>query len=333
MTIQALGRPIILAMLAVTALAVAGCGGDEAGGSAQTKLTVQVVPVYDVAPIYLGIEKGFFAEQDLELEIQTAQGGPETIPQVLDGGVQIGYSNTPSLLTAAARGLPIEIIAPAGRSPGLKQGNGENLEGAVMVTEGSSIRTYADLEGKTVAVNTLANVGDLTLNATLEKHGVDHTTVEYVEVPFPDMLGALDAGRVDAAVVVSPFKTIAEQSRGFRSVVFPILETRPELVYTGYFVSRNWAADNKRALERFRLALHKSLTYAATHERETRETIAEFTELPKEIVPRIPIADHRPDCEGLRTSSELLVRLMVEYGVLDGGPDLDDLIRPGFCGR
>lgn len=331
MTIKALGRPIVLAMLAVTALTVAACGGDEAGGSGPTKLTVQLVPIYDVAPIYLGIEKGFYREQDIELEIQTAQGGAETIPQVLEGGVQIGYSNTPSLFTAAARGLPIEIIAPAGRSPGRKHGDGENLEGAVMVKHDSPIRSYPDLEGKTVAVNTLANVGDLTLNATLEKHGIDHTTVEYLEVPFPDMLAALDAGRVDAVVIVSPFKTIAEQSRRYRAVIFPILETRPDLVYTSYFASREWAAANEEVLERFRAALHKSLTYAATHERETRETIAEITELREDIVPRIPLADHRPDCEGLRTSSELLVRLLVEYTGLDRRPDLDQLIRPGFC--
>jgi NitT/TauT family transport system substrate-binding protein len=40
-----------------------------------------------------------------------------------------------------------------------------------------------DLEGKTVAVNTLGNVLDVTLNTALEAAGVDRSRVEYLEVP------------------------------------------------------------------------------------------------------------------------------------------------------
>jgi ABC-type nitrate/sulfonate/bicarbonate transport system substrate-binding protein len=315
-------------VLAATALAAAGCGSSE---GERTKLTVGLVPVADVAPVYLGIEKGFFEAEGLDVEAQPSQGGAEIVPQVMSGDVQVGFSNTPSLLSAAVEGLPIEIVAPAGGSPPKKNSRGENVEGALMVKKDSPIRDYADLAGKTVAVNALGNVIDVTVNAALERHGVDHTTVERLEVPFLDMLAALDAGHVDAAFLATPFKTMAEQSGDYRAVGFPIYEARPELIYIGYFVSRQWADDNEDVLERFLSALRRSMLYAAEHEQETRETIGEFTELPKDLLPALPPLNRRPDCEELELSSDALAGLMVKYDALDREPDLDELIRPGFC--
>jgi NitT/TauT family transport system substrate-binding protein len=310
------------------ALAIFGCGAED---SDRTKLTVGVVPIADVAPVQVGIDQGFFRDEGLDVELHTGRGGAEIVPQVVSGDVQVGFSSTPTLLTAATEGLPIEIVAPAVGSPPRKEGHGENVEGALMVTKDSAIRGYADLAGKTVAVNALGNVIDVTLNAALDRHGVDHTGVKRLEVPFPDMLAALDAGRVDAAFLATPFKTIAEQSGKYRAVGFSIYETRPELIHTTYFVSREWADGNEQVLERFLSALRRSMLYAAEHEPETRKAVGSLVELPANVIDALPPINRRPDCEELQVSSELMADLMVEYGALERPPDLEALIRPGFC--
>jgi NitT/TauT family transport system substrate-binding protein len=324
-------RAVIVALALVAGAQALGCGGGDGPEDGPTDLTVQLVPIHEVAPVYLGVEKGFFEQEDLDVEIITSQGGAEGVPQVLNGDVQVGYASTPSLFAAAVRGLPIEIVAPAGGSPRKKQGRPEADEGAVIVPRDGPIRSYADLAGKTVGVNSLGSVLDVTLNAALEANGIDHTRVEYLEVAFPDMHAALDAGRVDAAFIGPPFQTIAEQSGDYRSIGIPFRDVRPDLVFTSYFVSRQWAEENEDTLERFQAALRKSMLYAAEHERETRATIGTYTKLPKELLPVIPVGNRRPDCKELAVSSELLGRLMVEYGALDREPDLRELIRPGFC--
>jgi NitT/TauT family transport system substrate-binding protein len=330
--IRTLRARVAVMALAAAGLVASGCGGEAAGGAGsengRARLTVQVVPIHEVAPVYLGIDKGFFAEENLEVEIRTGQGGADSVPQVINGDVQIAYSNTPSLFSAAVRGLPIEIVAPAGGGPLPKE---DNALGAVMVNKDSAIRGYADLDGRTVAVNTLGNVLDVSLNAALEHVGIAPTQVEYLEVPFPDMLAALDSGRVDAAFLGPPFETIARQSGDYRAIGFPLVEVRPEFVFAGYYVSSPWAEENQEVLVRFLRALRRSMVYAAEHEQETRETIGEYTELPNELIPAIPIGNRRPDCEELNASSEVLAGLMVRYGALEREPDLDELIRPGFC--
>jgi NitT/TauT family transport system substrate-binding protein len=323
-------RPTWLAgCAAALALAIAGCGGGGGGGgNGPTTLTVQLLPIGDVAPVYLGVKKGFFADEGLKLRIRLSQGGAEVIPLITGGSAQIGISNTPSLLIAASKGLPIQIVAPSGRAPA-KGGKGDIA--AVMVAKGSSVRSPRDLEGKSIAVNTVKSISDILTSAALEKRGVDRTKVKYLEVPLPAMLGALDEGHVDAAYIVSPFKTLAERSGRYRSVLYPSSDTRPGQMDAAYFASKEWVSKNAEVLDRFTSALRKSLAYAAEHQAEARHTLTEFTKIPKSLIPTIPLGDSTPNCRELEASTEFLTGLMLRYGVLDKRPDLGELIRPGFC--
>ena len=65
----------------------------------------------------------------------------------------------------------------------------------VMVPTGSDIKSLADLAGKTVATASLFQLNDLALMESLNKAGVDASTVKFVEIPFPNMAEALSAGR------------------------------------------------------------------------------------------------------------------------------------------
>ena len=109
--------PLLIAL--VFAL-VAGCGddggsggggGDGGGASEPVTLKVGVIPIADVAPLYLGMDKGFFEEEGLTIEPQLAEGGAAIVPSVVSGDYQIGFSNTTSLIIAASKKLPIQIIS------------------------------------------------------------------------------------------------------------------------------------------------------------------------------------------------------------------------------
>ena len=290
-----------------------------------------MVPVADVVPLYLGVKRGFFRDEQLDVKITTAQGGAEIVPLVLSGSTQVGNSNTPTLLLAAAKDLPIEIVAPGGQAPLDVGPDGRGDVAAIMVRKDSSIRTPADLEGQTVAVNTIKSISDVLTSAALERRGVDYRKVKFLEVPLPDMLAALDAGRVDAIYTVSPFKTIAERSGKYRAVLFPLQETRKGQIDAAWFVSREWASKNEDVLDRFLSALRRSMLYSAAHEAEARATLSSFTKLPKDLIPTIPLGSRPPNCTELTASTEFLARAMQRYGALESSPDVARLIRPGFC--
>lgn len=64
-----------------------------------------------------------------------------------------------------------------------------------------------DLPGRTVAVNTLNNIGDVTIKAVLQSEGIDPNGVSFTELAFPDMPAAVEQKRVDAAWACGPFVT------------------------------------------------------------------------------------------------------------------------------
>jgi len=198
------------ACLAVLAAGATACGSSgtppaKSAPGQKDKVAASVIAIVDVAPIYLGKQKGFFDQQNIDLTLSTSQGGAAIVPAVVSGQVQIGFSNMTSLLLAASKGLPVKVVCNGVASTGVA----DKDYSAVLVKAGSPVHTAADLAGKTVAVNTLKNIGDTTVRASVRKAGGDPKAVRFVELAFPDMLAALQAGRVDAIWEVEPFVTAA----------------------------------------------------------------------------------------------------------------------------
>jgi NitT/TauT family transport system substrate-binding protein len=297
-----------------------GGGGGGGGGGEPTTLKVGVIPIADVAPLYLGIDKGFFKDEQLTIKPQLAEGGAAITPAVVSGDFQIGFSNTISLLIAASQDLPVQII-----SQGVLAGTSEKDAWAdLLVLKDGPIKEPKDLEGKTIAVNTLKNICEVTIKASLEKEGVDVDTLKFSEVPFPDMNAALEAGRVDAACVVEPF--VSQGKAGKARGIDPFyVRTAPDLTVATYFTSTQYAEQNPDVVARFVKAMNKSLTYAQSNPDEVRKVLLDYTEIPPEAAEAIKLPVWRPDLN--EQTIEQLSELSKKYGLLEEEPDLDELIR------
>jgi NitT/TauT family transport system substrate-binding protein len=320
-----LGRRVAMLLVALAcAVGVAACGdddGDGGGGEAgPTTLRVGVIPIADVAPLYLGMKKGFFEEEQLTIKPQLAEGGAAITPAVVSGDFQIGFSNTISLLIAASQDLPVEII-----SQGVLAGKTEGRAWAdLLVLKDGPIKELQDLEGKTIAVNTLKNICEVTIKASLEKEGVAVDTLKFTEVPFPDMNAALEAGRVDGACVVEPF--VSQGKAGAARGIDPFyVRTAPDLTVATYFTSTQYAEQNPDVIDRFVRAMNRSLTYAQSHQDEVRQVLLDYTEIPPEAAEQITLPVWRPDLNV--PTIELLSKLSEKYGLIEEQPDLDELIR------
>jgi NitT/TauT family transport system substrate-binding protein len=318
-------RRKVAALMVAPMLFAAACGGsDDSGGSSSAggepdAVTVGVIPIVDVAPIYLGDEQGFFEDQGIDLTLETAQGGAAIVPGVVSGQYQFGFSNVTSLLLATSKGLPLQVVANGVASTG-KQGADF---GAVVAKAGSGITDAAGLAGKRVAVNTLNNIGTTTINESIRKAGGDPSGVTYVELPFPDMPAALDAGNVDAIWVVEPFLTIATKA-GATFIASNYVDAAPDLTVATYFTSKQIAGENADLLTRFTTAVEQSLEYASQHEDETRAVLSNYTEIDQAVVGAMTLPAWPTEIN--RASIEQLGQLAVDDGLLPEQPDLDTLL-------
>jgi NitT/TauT family transport system substrate-binding protein len=305
-------------------LTLAACGGDgdsTAGDTGPATLKVGVIPIADVAPLYLGVKKGFFEREKLTIRPQLAEGGAQIVTSVVSGDYEIGFSNTTSLIIAASKGLPVQILAQGV----LGGASTKDAWDALLVPKRSPIRTAQDLRGKTVGVNNLNNVGPLAINTALDKRGVDYKAVKYVEVPFPEMNAALDAGRIDAGFVVEPFVTQGTAA-GARAILHPYEETEQELTIATYFATRSYVEKHRGVVDRFKRAIDRSLEYAAAHPDEVRDVVLDYTKIPAKGAQAMVLATWRADLN--RPTIERTADLALRYGFVKERPNLDDVISP-----
>ena len=272
-------RGIVIGVLAV-ALAVAGCGDDDGssggGGDGPTTVTVGTLPIANAAPMYLGMEKGFFEAEDLEIKPQVGEGGAALMPMLLSGDAQFAFVGVIPAITAVAKELPIKIVTSSDDAAETEEKDWQTL----VVPKGSPIQGVEDLPGKTVAVNALRGLAEVVISRSLEKQGVDYNEVKLLEVPFPDMPAALEQKRVDAALLTEPFLS-AVLAQGGTQIDAPSVETRPSFPNGVYVASEQYIAENGDVVDRFARAMNKSLDYAQAHPDEVRRIIPTYTETPE----------------------------------------------------
>jgi NitT/TauT family transport system substrate-binding protein len=318
----------VMGALVAALLLLTGCGGDDddsapAGGDdGVTRITVGVLPIGNAAPLYLGMEKGFFREEGLELTPQVAQSGNELVTTLVSGDSQVAFLGYVPVIVARAQGLPLKVVANADTGADIAEDEWQ----VILSRKGSDIRQPADLKGKTIAVNALRGVAEVGLKAALEAEGVDPGSIKLLEIPFPEMPAALEARRVDAIWGVEPFLTQA-LGEGAQEVLAPYPSLGEAFPNGTYATTDNYLEENADVMERFTRAMNRSSEYATENPEEARAVIPTFTQIPEAVAQemRLPLWPTEID----RAQLEDLIGYTQKYGIIDETFPVDEMIWEG----
>ena len=286
---------MVVTALSLTALA-AGCGssGRSSGGSsagnsttATTSIVVGALPVIDTAGLQVALKEGFFKQAGLNVTVESVTQSTAAIPDLLHGSIDvIGGGNYVSFLEAEAHGtFPVEFLAPADDCTTDTYG--------LVAMPSSGISTPAELAGKTIAVNLTQNVQTLTTSAVLAADGVDASSLHYVQIPFPDMVAALQAGRVDAISAVEPFLSAALAAGG-RLVTSTCTGSTASFPLSGYVTTKSWAQGHAAAARAFQQAIEKGNAYADAHPSAVRALLPAYTSITAKAAAVMPLTSY-PD--------------------------------------
>jgi NitT/TauT family transport system substrate-binding protein len=304
------------------AMALASCsdsGSTTSGGDGGLpKVSVGAIPVAEVSPLYLGIQKGFFRKRGLNVVAQQFQGGAAVVSGVIAGQVQLGFSNIVSLLTARDRGVPLIAVVGAGTSTGdpLKDIN------AVMVGPDSRLESAKDLVGKRVAINSWNSIGDTTIKTAVRKLGGDDWKIQFVRIPHPQMPAQLAAGTVDAIWEAEPFRTQVLQSGG-RILFDNLTETYPKVQIAQFFTTMQTQRDNPQLVASFVEGIKESQAYAEAHLDEMRAVIRSYVKITQATAAMIELPVWSPQLDV--QSALALGQAAHVYGTLTDAPDVAGL--------
>ena len=309
-------RAICLAM----GVCMAFFGGAVVADSALAHtIKVGIIPIGDLAQIYVAKEKGFFKEAGLSVELHTMAGGAVIAPAVASGDLDIGFSNVISIIQAHEKGFDfIYLTSGAHETP-------RNRVHAVLAAKGAGIKSMKDLEGKTVGVNTRRNLLELVFTAWADRQGATITEIKFIEAPFPQMEPALKRGSIAAAMVVEPFLTLPLR-HGVADVMIrnPMSIFGARMMIASYFTRKSWIKKWGLEARFFTAVIKKASRYINEHLEEMPGIIAANTKLTLELAKKITLPAFSPTFR--KSDLQGPIDLAAKYGFIKKRFDASELI-------
>lgn len=195
-----------------------------------TKVVMGYVPASIFAPVFVANEKGYFAEQGLDVDLQPLPGGSDMVVLTATGKFDAGIGGIgPAYWNGANQGLPLKIIAPG-------HAEGSPVATPLMISkkncDSGKIKSVKDLKGKKVSVNA-RGATEYWLDQALRTGGLTIKDIDLQTLPFPDAVTALNSGAIDAAMVGEPLATKAEQNGiAVRLLAnFPVQNIQPTMIF------------------------------------------------------------------------------------------------------
>lgn len=261
-------------------------------------------------------DMGYFKAAGLDVHFTTVTSGPVGAQAVASGALDISVGNVATIAAARLRGIPLKFIAPAEVS------NESTQTDVIMVAKDSPYKTAADLNGKTFAINAIKALPQVSASSWMDKHGGDAKTVKFLEIGFPQMGAALEAHRVDAALVVEPF---ASANKAFaRSLGSAIDGLAPRVMIVGYFASDAWLATHAEAASKFVAALKQGSEWANTHRRESAVILSKYTKIDVGVINSMARAEYGLTLEP--AVIQPIVDSAVKYGVIEKSVPMSELL-------
>lgn len=221
--------------------------------SPRVAVKIGILGITADAGVFIALERGYFAEEGLDVELVRFVSGAEVIPPLATGELHFGSGSiNPGFFNAVARGVDLKIVAD--KSTVATQLAGAGLMARKDLYDGGQLKELAQLKGKTIALNLKATTSEMYVEKILQRGGVKLQEVSLVEMAFPDMLAALANKSIDAMWTVEPYVALSTQ-RGMASLLYPMWQVYPNHYTNAMIISPVFARQQPEASKRF-IAAH-----------------------------------------------------------------------------
>ncbi|WP_162795118.1 ABC transporter substrate-binding protein [Nonomuraea lactucae] len=318
--------PVIL--VAVSLAACTGTGSGVAGGPVpagaggrleKTTLNVGITPTPSSAPLFIAIRRGFFREEGLTVTTELMQAPQSVMPKIKNGSMDVFKGSYVSLINIQDSGAErVKIIA-------------DTLQGApgiagVVVAKNSPLQSPKDLKDRTIAVNSLHNLGTLSMSAHLRIHGLTPRDVRFVAIDFQAQFAALTVGQVDAAWMVEPFLSAAQQA-GARLLIDTNTGPTDALPIDGWATTEDWVRRHPATTAAFQRAVARAQRVIATDRAALAEVVHLYTQTRRQTVMTMAMGTFPTSLNATRI--QRVADLMNEFGYLKTEVDVGSMVFTG----
>lgn len=220
-----------------------------APGPGRADVKVSDLGVLADAPFYIGIEKGYFAAEKIDVSLVRFNSGQQAVAPLSVNQLQVGGGAlSAALFNAFARDWPVRIAMARARDVPGHSGNALVIRKDLQ----SKVTSLADLKGMKIALNAPAASMQYMLGSMLAGAHLKLSDVETVYMPFPNMAVAFSTKAIDAATSTEPF-TSEFQGQGFIYTLHQASEILrdPAMEVAVILYNKEWTEKNADEARRF----------------------------------------------------------------------------------
>ena len=322
--------------IAAALLVLAGSLSAPAAAADEVKVGMLRLPT----ALFVGIEKGFFAEENIDVKPTFFRSGGELIPSLSTGQIDVA-STSPgaALFNAMSSGVNAKIVADYWTIGRERSGDSAYMVVRKDLVADGKFKTAKDAKGLTVAITARGQMTELYMDAFLASGGLSESDVKVVQLPLPDMVAALQNKAVDMISAIDPYPTLAVDS-GVGVKVSSLSTVMPGLVQAVLMYSDRMLKTDRSLGMRFMRAFTKSNRYIRAHlDPAGRVELAKIYQkyIPmdtQELYERIGLAvgpdNLAPELEG-KYALRWQMQEYVKSGLVKTAPDMNAAVDRSFA--
>lgn len=297
---------VIFALGVLILALLAGCAPRPAGGLTPVKLPLGYVPNVQFAPLYVALDKGYFADEGLDVTLDYSMEN-DNVALVGAGQLQFAIVSGEQVLLGRAQGLPVTYVMawyqqyPVGVAAKAEMG----------------ISQPADLKGRRIGLPGTYGASYIGLRALLNAGGLNEYDVILDPIGYTQA-EALAAGRVEAASIYVANEPVQLAAQGYDITVLRVADYVP-LVANGLITDEKTLQTNPELVKKMVRAVLKGIADAAQNPDEAYE-------ISKKYVDNLAQADEAVQKQVLAASIELWRTDKPGYSEPQGWQNMNDLL-------
>ena len=254
----------LLLSIIVCIVVLAGCM-ICAAETDQVTLPCGYVPNVQFAPLYVGLEKGFFAEENIDLKLDHSM-EIDIVALVGAGRIPFGICSGEQVLLGREQGLPLVYVTNWY----------QNYPVGILAFKESGIETMADLKGRTVGIPMLSGASYIGLEAMLGLAGMKDSDIKLESVGYTQA-ELLVTGKIDAAVVYTVNEPVQLKALGYDTVLFSAADMT-KMVGNGMVTNEKMIAENPDLVGRMVRAFVRSIRWTSENTDEAYEICKKYVD-------------------------------------------------------
>ena len=210
------------------------------------------------APMYVAIEKGYFEESGIDVDLILTSGADKVTAALLSNDADIGLCGAEATI----------YVYNGGEKDYLKTFSQLTQKDGTYIVSRKKYKNFKldDLKGKTIIGGRAAGMPEMTLEYALLQNGINPRSDVNIDtsIAFPAMGGTFIGGYGDFVTLFEPTASSVEK-QGYGYVVASVGDLGGVVPYTSFSAKKSYINNNKEVISDFDKAIQKGLDYVSTH--------------------------------------------------------------------